>query len=58
MIVPTKDDIIALSVNKEDVKIEVHSIASRGGRVYVVDIPAVAELSDYSKEIWNIGIIC
>lgn len=50
MIVPTKDDIIALSVNKEDVKIEVHSIASRGGRVYVVDIPAVAELSDYSKE--------
>lgn len=50
MIIPTKDDIINLNVNIQDIKVDVHSRTSRGGRVYIVNIPAVAELSDYSKE--------
>lgn len=47
-IIPAKDDITTVSVNKEDIKINVHIDTSKKIRKYIVEIPTKVRLSDYT----------
>lgn len=47
-IIPTKDDIVALDIVKEDIEVGVHIDTSDKIRKYIIKIPAKAKRSDYS----------
>ncbi|HHW66724.1 hypothetical protein [Defluviitalea raffinosedens] len=47
--IPAKDDIISISMNKEDIKVSVHPDTSRKIRKYFADFPAKVRLSDYTN---------
>lgn len=47
-IIPAKDDITSISMNKEDLKISVHLDTSKKSRKYIVEFPAKVRLSDYT----------